>query len=122
MVGWLLGRPLNAVLGWLFRRFNDGLRRATSVYLRGVGMLLRVSTLVLVLYGGLLVSDLLGYMHTPKGFIPTQDMGYLLVNVQLPDAASAERTADDYRAGARRSARRAGRQHTRDRTTASRSC
>ena len=30
--------------------------------------------------------------HTPKGFIPPQDMGYLMVNVQLPDAASLERT------------------------------
>ncbi len=33
------------------------------------------------------------YVHTPKGFVPTQDMGYLLVAFQLPDAASAERTA-----------------------------
>ena len=33
------------------------------------------------------------YMATPKGFVPTQDMGYLLVAFQLPDAASAERTA-----------------------------
>ena len=29
---------------------------------------------------------------TPKGFIPSQDMGYLLCNVQLPDSASTERT------------------------------
>src|SRR5207302_1429777 len=28
----------------------------------------------------------------PKGFIPAQDLGYLLINVQLPDAASDERT------------------------------
>jgi multidrug efflux pump len=31
-------------------------------------------------------------METPKGFIPSQDMGYLFVNVQLPDSASSERT------------------------------
>src|SRR5262249_26018580 len=30
---------------------------------------------------------------TKKGFIPQQDMGYLMVNVQLPDSASTERTA-----------------------------
>ena len=58
-----------------------------------VGMLLRVSVLVLLVYGGLLVPDLLGLHDTrPTGFIPSQDMGYLLVNVQLPDSASAERT------------------------------
>ena len=28
----------------------------------------------------------------PKGFIPDQDKGYLVVNVQLPDGASLERT------------------------------
>ena len=33
-----------------------------------------------------------GFTHTPTGFIPNQDMGYLLVNVQLPDSASLHRT------------------------------
>ncbi|MGP0066979.1 MAG: efflux RND transporter permease subunit, partial [Isosphaeraceae bacterium] len=30
----------------------------------------------------------------PRGFIPSQDMGYLLVNIQLPDSASLERTQE----------------------------
>ena len=33
----------------------------------------------------------------PKGFIPSQDMGYLMINVQLPDSASTERTFDAMR-------------------------
>ena len=33
-----------------------------------------------------------GFMHTPTGFIPPQDKGYLLVNVQLPPAAAVSRT------------------------------
>jgi multidrug efflux pump len=33
-----------------------------------------------------------GITHIPSGFVPPQDKGYLLVNVQLPDAASLERT------------------------------
>ncbi len=56
-----------------------------------VGMLLRVSALVLVVYGGLLLLTYWSFKTTPKGFIPTQDMGYLMVAVQLPDAASVER-------------------------------
>src|SRR5262249_49108811 len=32
------------------------------------------------------------FTRTPTGFIPAQDKGYLLVNVQLPDASSVERT------------------------------
>ena len=45
-------------------------------------MALRLSIIVLVVYGGLLALTYWGFTHTPKGFIPTQDMGYLLVNVQ----------------------------------------
>ena len=47
---------------------------------------------VLVVYGGLLYLTYLGFTNTPKGFIPSQDKGYLLVNVQLPDSASMGRT------------------------------
>ncbi len=47
---------------------------------------------MLVVYGGLLYLTYWGFKHTPTGFIPSQDMGYLLVNVQLPDSASLERT------------------------------
>ena len=52
-------------------------------------MLLRVSVLVLLVYGGLLCLTYWGFTHTPdRASFPTQDKGYLLVNVQLPDAAS----------------------------------
>ena len=75
-----------------------------NVYTRVVGMLLRVSVIVLLVYGGLLVSDLLElHAACPTGFIPDQDKGYLLVNVQLPDAASLERTAGGDARGSRRS-------------------
>jgi multidrug efflux pump len=90
-VGWIAGRPINFLLSWLFGLFNAAFVVTTHVYLRAVGMLLRVSALVLVVYAGLLFLTYWGFVHTPKGFIPTQDMGYLLVNVQLPDAASTER-------------------------------
>src|SRR5262249_56521274 len=69
-----------------------GVDRATTAYTRAVGGLLRVSALVLVVYGGLLVLTYHGFAIAPKGFIPDQDKGYLLVNVQLPDSASVRRT------------------------------
>jgi multidrug efflux pump len=85
-------RPANAVLGRSFRLFNVGFDRATNAYTRGVGMALRVSVLVLFVYGGLLGLTYWGFVESPSGFIPMQDKGYLLVNVQLPDAAALERT------------------------------
>jgi hydrophobe/amphiphile efflux-1 (HAE1) family protein len=93
VAGWIVGGPLNLVLGWSFRAFNAGFNWATRAYTRAVGKLLRVSFLVLVVYGGLLALTYFSFVRTPKGFIPPQDKGYLLVNVQLPDSASMERTA-----------------------------
>jgi len=83
---------MDIVLGWFFRLFNWGFDRSTGLYAKTVGMLLRVSVIVLLVYGGLLYLTWWGMSHMPSGFIPQQDKGYLLVNVQLPDGASAERT------------------------------
>jgi multidrug efflux pump len=92
VVGWLVSAPLNRLLSVFFGGFNRGFRRATSGYVRLVGGILRVSVVMLVIYGGLLALTYFRFLNTPKGFIPAQDMGYLMVNVQLPDSASMERT------------------------------
>jgi multidrug efflux pump len=90
--GWFLIRPVNAVLGWVFRGFNRVFDRVTAAYGWFVGKLLRVSAVVAVLYAGLLFLTWWRVDSAPTGFIPTQDQGYLLVNVQLPDSASVQRT------------------------------
>jgi multidrug efflux pump subunit AcrB len=90
--GAVLSRPLNFVLARFFRWFNAGFQRATNGYTRVVAGFLRVSVLVMVVYGGLLYLTSWGFTHTPSGFIPQQDKGYLLVNVQMPDSTSLEQT------------------------------
>lgn len=92
LTGWLVNRPFNSLLASLFRAFNRGFQHAINGYTLAVGVATRLSIIVLVVYGGLLVLTYWGYVDTPRGFIPAQDMGYLLVNVQLPDSASKERT------------------------------
>jgi hypothetical protein len=92
LIGWILIRPVNIVLGWFFRWFNRAFDRLTGIYGAGVGKVLRVSLLVLALYGGLLAATYWQFANTPTGFIPQQDKGYLILNVQLPDSASVERT------------------------------
>src|SRR5262249_13101214 len=72
---------------------------ATAAYVRAVGVMLFGSPLVLLLYGGLLYLTWHVFTGTPTGFIPPQDKGYLLVNVQLPDSASLGRTEDAIRRG-----------------------
>jgi multidrug efflux pump subunit AcrB len=94
LAGLFLNRPLNFILAGSFRLFNRGFDLSTLAYTRSVGKLLRVSLGVLAIYGGLLALTWWSFTHTPTGFIPQQDKGYLLVNVQLPDAASVARTKE----------------------------
>jgi multidrug efflux pump subunit AcrB len=92
VLGWLIIRPVNAVLGFLFGGFNRWFDWMTALYGRGVGRTLRLSAMVLVIYAGLLGMTYWQFQRTPTGFIPQQDKGYLVLNVQLPDSASVERT------------------------------
>ena len=94
VLGLMFGRLFNILLGWAFRLFNRAFDLSTSLYTRAVSGLLRVSAVVLLVYGGLMFLTWWGFTHTPTGFIPAQDKGYLLVNVQLPDASSVVRTEE----------------------------
>jgi multidrug efflux pump len=90
----ILGRPINYLLSRVFALFNVLFDFSTEAYTKSVAGLLRINLLVLMTYGGLLGLTWWSFTHTPTGFIPQQDKGYLLVNVQLPDAASVTRTRD----------------------------
>ena len=89
----LLLRPGGAARErWLARVWNRGFARLTNGYDRAVQHIVRrsaLAVLVLVILSG---ASYLLLRTVPTGFAPTEDQGYLLVNVQLPDAASLERT------------------------------
>ena len=85
-------RLLNLLLGWFFNLFNKLFGVSTSLYLWIVRGALRLALLAPAMYLGLLFLTYEGFARTPTGFIPLQDKGYLLVNVQLPDSSSLERT------------------------------
>jgi multidrug efflux pump len=93
-VGKLIIRPVNFVLGGLFRGFNRLFDRASDLYGWTVGRLLKGSALVLAVYGGLLYLTYSTFQNAPTGFIPQQDQGRLILNVQLPDSASLQRTME----------------------------
>jgi hydrophobe/amphiphile efflux-1 (HAE1) family protein len=87
-------RLVDFFFGWFFRLFNWGFRTSARGYVGLVGKLLRVPALVLIVYGGLVGLTVWSYGQIPTGFIPSQDKGYLIASVQLPDAASALRTRE----------------------------
>ncbi|MCE9546073.1 MAG: efflux RND transporter permease subunit [Planctomycetia bacterium] len=89
----VLTRVMDFTLGWFFRLFNRAFRRATRFYLQIVGRMLRVSTMVLVVYGGLLVLTWWSFGQLPTGYIPSQDKGYLAISLQLPNAMAVQQTA-----------------------------
>ena len=90
--GWFLAGLVNQTLGTFFAGFNWVFDRAINAYGRTVAVLLRVSFIALLIYGGLMGLTYLGFQVVPVGFIPDQDKGYLVVNAQLPDGASLDRT------------------------------
>ena len=92
LIGWFVIAPVNATLGWLFQGFNHLFDRVTTFYGAMMSRVLRFSTIVLLAYGGLLGLTYFVFERAPTGFVPQQDKGYLLLNVQLPDSASVERT------------------------------
>ncbi|HSN71745.1 MAG TPA: multidrug efflux RND transporter permease subunit [Steroidobacteraceae bacterium] len=75
-----------------FRGFNRVFERATGQFMGYTGFfvrrLLRAGLLLAVLTIGLLWL----FRAVPGGFVPEEDQGYILAAVQLPDAASLERT------------------------------
>ena len=80
-------------LGKFFRVFNRYWERSTDSFVRWSGDVIRKGALVLVLLavaGG--AAWLLG-KHLPTSFLPDEDQGYLYINMQLPNAASLERTS-----------------------------
>jgi multidrug efflux pump len=92
IVGWLLNRPVNLFLLGFFAGFNGVFDWVTAGYGKIVRGVLRIAVVMLVVYGGLIGLTVLGFRAVPTGFIPQQDKGYIVINAQLPDGASLERS------------------------------
>jgi len=87
-------RLFDRLFGWFFTGFNRFFDAFSNGYSRLVGRLIRMTVVVLVLYAGLNGLNFLAFEKVPTGFIPSQDQGYLILYVQLPDAASLARTQE----------------------------
>ncbi|HEV3416611.1 MAG TPA: efflux RND transporter permease subunit, partial [Pirellulales bacterium] len=90
-VGVALFKLINRGLAFLFAGFNRVFDLAIAGYGTLVAAVLRISVVLLFVYAGFMGLTYLGFQVVPVGFIPDQDKGYLVVNVQLPDGASLDR-------------------------------
>jgi HAE1 family hydrophobic/amphiphilic exporter-1 len=85
-------KPYKGPLGWFFKKFNKGMDKSTDSYMSFtniVGRKLKRSVVFILLMT--VGAGIFGSM-VPGGFIPEEDMGYFFVNVQLPNAASIQRS------------------------------
>ena len=87
-----LTRSLNFLLGWFFRLFNKTFDASNRIYIKVLRKVVRLSAFALIAYLGFCFLAYKGMKAVPTGFIPAQDQGYLIVNVQMPDASSIDRT------------------------------
>jgi HAE1 family hydrophobic/amphiphilic exporter-1 len=89
---WL--RPPPARRSWPVRAFNAGYGWVEAGYVWLVRGVVRVWWLFLLVFLGLALGTGWWYQQRPTGFLPTEDQGYAIIAVQLPDAASLERTTE----------------------------
>jgi HAE1 family hydrophobic/amphiphilic exporter-1 len=91
----LLLRPKQPSHG-LLQRFFDAFNRlfdwVTDGYVNWSAVLLKKTAVVVVLLAGFSVAAGFFANHVPTSFLPDEDQGYAYVNLQLPNAASLERT------------------------------
>ncbi|MFO1093427.1 MAG: efflux RND transporter permease subunit [Planctomycetaceae bacterium] len=92
IAGWLLSKLVNLALGLFFKAFNKSFDVSIAGYGGVVKLFLRTCIIVLLIYAGLMGLTVYTLAKVPQGFIPEQDKGYLVVNAQLPDGASLDRT------------------------------
>ncbi len=85
-------KPYKGIPGKFFKGFNNVFDRSTDSYMKFSKIVARKTTrsliFILILSGAIIIIS----KFVPGGFIPEEDQGYFCVNVQLPDAASLQRT------------------------------
>ena len=87
-----IARRRRGPLEFVFGLFNAGFERAQNGYIRICGLLVRkVGVALIILAGFVVLAGGLGKTLS-RSFLPDEDQGYFMVNVQLPEAASLQRT------------------------------
>ncbi|MDQ2746356.1 MAG: efflux RND transporter permease subunit, partial [Acidobacteriota bacterium] len=80
------------IFGRFFAWFNRTFERTTNGYVKSSHFLIRKSVIGIVILLVFVLLDAGLFTKLPSSFLPPDDNGYIFLNVQLPDAASLERT------------------------------
>jgi len=88
----LILRPGHGPGNRFFEWFNRSFEWTTNWYTRMVSLGVRRIALMMILFVGLVVLTGITYKSVPTGFLPLEDDGLILVDVQMPGGATLNRT------------------------------
>ena len=80
--------------GGFFGWFNRSFDRLAGRYRSSVGWATSRTGRIMVVYLALLVGLGWAYVRLPSGFLPTEDQGYVITDIQAPPEASQSRTLE----------------------------
>jgi hydrophobe/amphiphile efflux-1 (HAE1) family protein len=89
---WL--KPTHGKKSLFSKAFDAVYKPIETSYAYIVSWLVTLRYLVLLVFVGLLGFTWWLYDRTPVGFLPAEDQGFVIISVQLPDAASLDRTRE----------------------------
>jgi len=89
---WLRAHDANKKKNWFFRGFNAVYEPLERAYVKVIRFMVDRSRRMAAIALVLIALAGWGLTRVPTGFIPTEDQGYAMVTVQLPDGASLQRT------------------------------
>lgn len=83
----------NNINSKFFDRFNNGFSRLTHFYIKVVKSTLRHRFIGGIVFVGIVIASIFLFKFTPTSFIPSEDQGYVITAVMLPDGATISRTS-----------------------------
>jgi len=83
----------NSIHSKFFDRFNGGFTRLTNFYIKVVNSTLHHRFIGGIVFVGIVIVSIFLFKHTPTSFIPSEDQGYVITAVMLPDGATISRTS-----------------------------
>ncbi|MEO6848609.1 MAG: efflux RND transporter permease subunit [Chthoniobacterales bacterium] len=89
---WLRAHDPNKKLNAFFRGFNVVYNKLENWYVDIINRMVHHSGMMTLFAGVLVILSIAGLIRTPTGFLPTEDQGYVMIAVQLPNGAALNRS------------------------------
>ena len=89
----LLLKPESESKNIFFRGIENTIKHTTTLYTASAHRAIKVRYLVLVVFFMGLAATYFVFKRVPTGFVPDEDQGYFIVNVQAPQGASLQYTS-----------------------------